>query len=67
MYYLCMENNMVDSKDNNPFVFPLLNIKKSIEFCMEKEMDKYVDNPQLLSMMGMLYGELSKINFGKVE
>lgn len=47
---------------NNPFLFALKDIKKSIEFCMDKKIDEDSSiDPRIIQAMGFLHQEISKL------
>lgn len=46
---------------NNPFIFALKDIQKSIEFCMSNKIDEdETINPQIVQVMAFLHSEISK-------
>lgn len=48
-------------KDNNPFIFPLLNIKKQIEFCMDKEIATVINDPVLIQVLVTVHNKIEEL------
>lgn len=48
-------------QENNPFIFPLLSIKKQIEFCMSKDIAQFVNDPVLIQALTTVHSRLEEI------